>query len=459
MKKNVTLLLLVLICFITLFLNSNSFNGYFFQDDWFSFQISHIRTISQFLSFFIPRTDVIYYRPLGMQIPFFLMQNIFKLNSTPYHLIIFLTQFVNIILVYYLIKLLSKNVFSGLFASFLYATSTTHYILYYWFATYAFLLAPAFFLSSFICFLKSAKNINWYILSIIFFILGLFTNELIITFGGILLLYALLCDRTKIKRTIPFLIISALFVFLRFKFFMPPAHGAYGISLGKEIIQNLKFYIFWSTNWSEMITEQLSKMFVFQAEFVREFSQITNITVYSFFIHWFVCILIIFGNFLIDKKNTVKLLSFGLLWYFIGLLPVILFSNHRFAYYLPISLVGIFLVIGKFFSKLFIYKKGKYTYYVLPFLIVLSINWVTIAYTTIRFNKVAHWAPRRAEISKEIIQKSISLYPYGIKGEYSFHIQPSSENKLALNDQDGLQVYFSNPYIHTVYTFSAESNP
>src|SRR3990167_8621943 len=81
-------------------LYKDAFSSYFFQDDWFSFRISNARTVADFLSFFSPRSDVIYYRPLGMQLPFFLMQRFFGLSPLPYRLLSLFTIIAASVVVY-----------------------------------------------------------------------------------------------------------------------------------------------------------------------------------------------------------------------------------------------------------------------------------------------------------------------------------------------------------------------
>ena len=148
MNNKIIGLFFVLIIGITAFLYKDSFTGYFFQDDWFSFSISKVQSVNDFLSFFIPRTDVIYYRPFGMQIPFFLMRSLVGLNPFYYHGVIFLTHIGNMFLVFQLTKLLTKRLFASFLVSFLYTTSAVHYIPFYWFSTYSFVLGPTFFMLS-----------------------------------------------------------------------------------------------------------------------------------------------------------------------------------------------------------------------------------------------------------------------------------------------------------------------
>src|SRR3989344_6564769 len=83
-------LLLSLSFLVAVLLYLPAINGYFFQDDWFTLKISNAENINSFLGFFVPRSDVIYYRPLGMQIPFFLLSSLFGINPIPFKIFIVL---------------------------------------------------------------------------------------------------------------------------------------------------------------------------------------------------------------------------------------------------------------------------------------------------------------------------------------------------------------------------------
>src|SRR3990167_2044322 len=90
-RRYTVLIIFIAAIFVSLFIYKDAFSSYFFQDDWFSFRISNARTVADLISFFAPRNDVIYYRPLCMQLPFFLMQRMFGLSPLPYRFLSFFT--------------------------------------------------------------------------------------------------------------------------------------------------------------------------------------------------------------------------------------------------------------------------------------------------------------------------------------------------------------------------------
>ena len=141
--------------FLSLTLFYKSFTTYYFQDDWFSLRISNISSFAEFLSFFKPRSDIIYYRPLGMQVPFFISQTLFGLNPLFFRLITLMLHIFNSWLVYKILNYILKNKKLAIVGFLFYATASSNLTIFYWAATFAFVLAPALYFGSFYAFLKN----------------------------------------------------------------------------------------------------------------------------------------------------------------------------------------------------------------------------------------------------------------------------------------------------------------
>src|SRR3989344_8141419 len=88
-KRYQVQLSLLVICLVSLTLFYPSLNYYFFQDDWFHFNISKAQNFKEFISFFQFRQDIIGWRPIPKQIFFFLLQTIFQSSPFLAHIIIF----------------------------------------------------------------------------------------------------------------------------------------------------------------------------------------------------------------------------------------------------------------------------------------------------------------------------------------------------------------------------------
>lgn len=453
MHKDKQRILIIVFLFLTIFLSwflyRDSFSAYFFQDDWFTIKISQAQNISEFLSFFIPRTDVIYYRPLGMQVPFFILQNLFGVNALPFHLLTLITHMINIFLVFYLIRLLSNNIFVSLLSSFLYGTSLTHYIPFFWSATYSFVLGPTLFYLTFILYLKGKIK-----QSILCFILGMLTNEIVIILPFVLLMYELLFRRNKklLSQSVNFLLIGGLIFFIRLIIFPPPIMGDYKIELGSYLINSLKAYFLWSFNWPEEMKAQFVSFFGINSQFTREFAFYLRIFMVSLFVN---VILFYFGPTLMMIYNRrfryLKRIIFGMIWFIVGLSPVLLFPKHTFSYYLPISLVGLFYLSATLFKYLVDALPNKLKYIALFPIFILLVNWTIVSFYAIEFNYHVHWAPRRAKLAEKLIGRVYAYYPYRGYDYPVVYIDPFSENKLALNDQDALRVVYNDERMLTIY--------
>lgn len=437
----------------SLYLYKDSFSAYFFQDDWFTFSISRASNMREFIRFFIPRTDVIYYRPLGMQVPFFLTRSIFGLNPFAFHVLTFLTHLVNILLVCYLIRLIVKNDYIAVVASFLYGTSVVHYIPFFWFSTYPFILGPTVFLISLIFYLKSIiKHQIFLVYSVIFFILGLFINEMMVTFPFILLLMCLYLnqDKKNLIHILPFVIIDMIYVLARFLFFRPPSDGAYQLAINKEVLLNLRGYTLWLFNWPEEMKVQFVSLFRINPEFMKGFQFYGISFILTLFIILSVFIIITLTNLLLRRRLAVikKLIILCLM--FIGsLVPVLFFPLHSFSYYLSIPLI-LFLIVFSDFLKV-IESCNALQYKISYILIILLISsWYYSAIVAVRFNNLIHWAPRRASLSEKLV-KGFIADKKSEPNKNIFIVQNTSENKLALNNQDGLKIIFNDDKIKTYY--------
>lgn len=452
-KKNILIVVFLLsTIFLSGFLYKDSFNAYFFQDDWFTLRISNATNITDVFQFFVPREDVIYFRPLGMQMPFFILRSLFGVNPLPFHILIFLTQSVNIVLVFLLIWMMKRNAILSSISAFMYGVSAIHYILMFWAATYAFVLGPTFFFSSFILYILSEqkrKNV-YYLLSVGIFFVGLLINEMVVILPAILFLYQLYLRKLEIKKLLPFFSIAFFIFLLRFFIFPPPVTGSYQVGLGKEIFINLRAYLLWSFNWPEEMKAQFVSLFKFNPQFVKEFTWYLG----SFLTTFFISILLMFVIpvvLLISKAKWyfANLFIFSFSWFVIGLLPIIFFTKHSFSYYLPISLVGLLLFGVSTFGYLheIIYKVSKPLAFILIF--VLLANWTFSTFVTIDFNSKIHWAPRRAALSKVLVEEAKRKDPLPSKN--MVNVRNLSENKLALNDQDAFKVIYNSDHIMTIY--------
>lgn len=441
-KKTIILIYLVLLI-LSYFIYKPSLSSYFFQDDWFTFKISQAKTIREFLLFFIPRTDVIYFRPLGMQVYFFIMRTLFGINPLFFRISTLLIYAFNGLLVYSLLLKFKLSRLLSFFGGVIYTTSVVTYIPFFWSATFPFVLGPTFFFLSFLFYISQYKKreLNKMI-SFIFFVCGLMTLEIIIVLPLILLVWQILYSKGKhIKLLVLYLLPFIPYLYVRLFAFPVPLTDTYTPRF--SLLSTVRSYFLWSLNWPEEIGRQMVSAFKINQEFISNFSKfvstwfITSLIIVTVFV--IAPFLLRLVNFLKSRKLRFEKNScFGLLWFFAALVPLLIFSNHTFPYYLPVPLFGLLLYftseINFLFNKITFLSQIK-----IILLTLLAIVWIFSSVTTMQFNQLTYWAPRRALQVEEMVGKAIKLVP---KNSESIVLIESNDYKLPLNDQDAFHVLF-----------------
>lgn len=425
----------------SLFLFFKSLNYYFFQDDWFV--LNWVQN-SDWLSLLNFREDIIYWRPISMPIFFKLGQTVFGINPTGYHLFALIVHFVNTVLVFLLFRRLNLSQNVALFVAFIFATASFHFVPLSWLSTTSYIIGPTFILTSLILFLK-----NKFILSFIAFILALASSEFAIVIIPIALV--LKQSRLVIKPLVPFIIVAFIYLLLRFLVFPLPATGSYEISLAPKVLTNLAWYFAWTFN----VPEKISTIFFFlnikgsiaaALPFLKELI--------------FPLIFIASSLFLIIKaKSDLKKLTIGLIWFVVGIFPVLFLPSHTYSMYVVVGSLGIFYILARALDRL---KK-----YQLQIISVLAIIWFVSSFLTISFNRSNHWIPNQQAISRAYIKEiqkqtqkppsnTIFLFkPADIRfsRENKFVLVETEDNvKQSLNDQDAVQVIYKDTSLKSIYT-------
>lgn len=373
---------------------------YFVQDDFFLLSISKINTVRTFLEFFIPRGDVVWYRPLSSQVFFFLNQKLFGLQPFTYHLVQIITHLLNGYLLIVLSKQLFKRSKPGFIASIIYLTNASHTVSLAWSATYSFQLGVTFLLLTIIYYLKNQKKY-----SIIFYLLGLLTSEVLIFSIIILFLIEILFLRKKISQMLIFILTSIVFTLARFIIFPSKISGVYQYLITNEIFSNLRFYLFRSFGLPMLI-----RLYIF--------NNTGKLLILNLLIIIFVGFL--FPLFIIKKLEARNVLFLFLL-YLIFLIPFLPLSYHQAPYYLSFSLVGFSLILGYFLSS---FLKRKTSFLVLIFLI----SYLSIQFISFKLTYNTHWLFQRASLAKKLVMQGI--YQADVGSEEYFSLGANSAKKV-----------------------------
>jgi len=399
------MLVVVLLPFILFF---RGLTVFFVQDDFWLLSISRIHTIGEFLQFFSPRADVVWYRPLSSQFFFFLGNLFFGLHPLPYHIMVLLTHLLVICVLYKLVFSFWKDKSISLLSSFLYGTHALHTISLSWLATYAFILSPLWLLLTLYFYrLKKEK------LAFLSYILGLLTFEVSLIIPLLLVSYQVFFEK-KIQpsKIVPYIISIFILLFTR-KILFPTqvTSELYQISLSINTVSLLKFYLL------RLIGIPL---------FIDGMSLLNKIIV-SFLSFGFLAFLIF--TFVRLRVILTAELKFFLSLFCIGLIPFLLFPLHVAPYYATFALLGCTPITAyisvKFFNRL--HKQKRFvvsSVYVFLYIILQS--------TGIFWTYKTHWIYKRAELAQQLIDKHI------------YEAIPQSEEFFALGANAASYVYLEN---------------
>lgn len=407
------------------FLYNQSLKLYFFQDDFFLFKISLAKDIKSLLNFFIGRNDVIFYRPLSMQLFYFLGRKIFGLNAFFYHLFGLSLHLLNVYLIYFLIYKISKIKLLALLSAFFYGTSGIHFMALSWVAAFHYLFGTCFFLLSFILLIKNLEKSKKLFLffSILLYIAALLSEELVIFLPFLLVLYCLFFLNLHNKKILkigtiflPFFILVIIYIFYRLV--VVPIHfeDTYRIYFDFRAGKNAFWYILWMLNIPEEFKYQMISFFRINPKFIIDFYS-TNKLVWELFIINIFLIYVFPLTILLSKKSyriirirLVKLSFFGLSWFLFSALLIVFFPFHQYPYLLTISSIGFYIFFLTPITFLLSFNKVK-AGICLIYLVTIGSCWSTASLTNIRFTEKIHWIVPRANLSRIYMNKIKSQFP------------------------------------------------
>lgn len=375
---------------LSLIIFRQSLTYYFFQDDWFV--LNWIRT-GNLLSFFSFRTDIIYWRPLSMPIFFFIGKQLFGLNPVGFHILAFLIHFINIILVYLLIRHKFEKTLSY-FAAFIWGIAAFHFVPLSWLSTTSYIIGPTFILSSIIFFLKSKIKTSW-----IFFFLALLSSEF-----ALITIPLIIISARNIRKNLKNVFLLAVpiipYAVVRFFIFPVPASGAYAIAPSKKIIASLFWYFAWTFN----VAERFSTIFYVStiksaAGHFKDFFKLLIGPLILMLTFWLLTW---------SVKPNFKVLSRGFGWFIIGLSPVILLPDHAYAMYLPIASIGIIYIFCAGLEKTKRFRP--------QIMAIVALLWFISSFLTVDLLRSNHWIGNEQAASKayaDFVKKEIKTPPHG----------------------------------------------
>lgn len=402
--------------FLTFLLFYKPLSSYFSQDDFFHLRVVMDKNYQDIPSFFLSlQKEYFFYRPLSRETFNLIMYRNFGLSPIPFHIVNLLLIIVNMGLVFLLTKKLTRNVTTSFFAALLYSVNSIHDIEMYYLASVQTLFATIFVLTSILLYL-SAPNVRNHILSLIFFMLGLFSHEISLVLIAIIFFLELMIRRTKIwdkslaKHMLPFVVIGLFYLFNTALFNRLPTQQVYQPVLSiKSIMNTLSWYTLWVMGVPEFVVDFIGPKLTINANLIKWYGNFLNVFL-PFFVAGsvsFVFLIFYFRDKLLKSKES----WFLLISYIISISPFLLFPQHKSSYYLALASCWFSIFVASVLSSAWERKLG---WKVLTVFVIVA--FFTVFYQTTRLNKLTYWAAKRANAALSILTEVKRTYPTVAKG-------------------------------------------
>jgi len=437
---------------------------FFFQDDFIL--LSMAGSVKNWWDVF-RFSDVIFWRPLSVQIYFNLARSLFGLEPFWYHFISLVLHLINSLLVWKLVNKLSKNTSISWLSGFLFATSPIHFMSQIWIGEFPIILGQSLWLVGVLLAIKWLQSPIWRN-SIWFFLIfsfGLMAHEMVLTLPLMLLVTVYVSRKIDNKREFIYRKILQLllmgfpavaYLLLRLFIFPVTATGQYELQINGEAAKSVWWYLLWMLNVPENITYQSLFPLRIRPEFVKHFPLRS--------LWWTLQPLIltlILGSSLLVKKFhdftwNKKYIQLGLLWFGIGFSILLLALGHKYPFLLTFALPGFAILLSASIIAFIKNASRAKTYLILGSFIIM---WLTSSWLTLRFTESTHWTAKEALIAEKLIFQ-VKQHPYiSTSNIVIIPLGDDNQRQASLADQLGLQIMFNNPLIRTYYSEPDNLNP
>ncbi len=336
------------------------------------------------------------WRPLQMM-TYFVDYSLWKLDPWGYHLTNILLHLLAALALYWFVSILFNNRILALFSSLLFIAHPVHVEAVSYISGRADSLVTIFVLVAFIFYLKflHTRRITFWIVMSLSFILALFTRENAVIFPALLIIYHFVFQKKlEIKPFLPLLGITVLYFIFRI-FSINSIFS--DTPIRTTLAQRFPGFLVAFTNYMGIL--------FFPVDLHMEYGG----RLFGFFAPKAILGFIIILSLLICvfwAKNSKRLFSFAILWFFIAILPV---SNlyplnaYMAEHWLYLPSIGFFMILGGSLTSFF--EKDKFKFVALGLLICLLFIYASL---TIRQN--VYW---KEELP--FYQRTLAYSPWSAK--------------------------------------------
>lgn len=441
-----------------------SFSG----DDFFMFKVSLTNgSVGEFIKLLgvypFSERGIAFYRPIFREILHNIYFNFFGLNHVPFRILLMGVHFLNISLVYFLIRKIFKKKSLSFFISLFFGISSANVATLYYIpggiessgaVTFALLT-----LIFYVKFLESGKQ-KIRLLSLAFFALALVSHEIIIATPLILSAYVAIFSskKTLLKNLFQlwpfFLMVTALLYIDIFKIGLSPTEEQYrAVFDPKKILHSFSWYLLWAFGLPEMLIDFVLPGFKLNPSLMRYWGNYYIVIFITAAFSFLILSAMLFFSFLRKGVILKKEFIFAAIWFIVAISPVILLPAHKSTHYLIFALTGFWSLIA---LLAFNFPRKA--------IIVLFILLFTLQAASIKLGEKTHWAATRGKLAEKLIKDIKSKYPILPKGVIIyFENDPSypyltkewggtsKQASLILNNSDALQLLYKDPSLQVFY--------
>jgi hypothetical protein len=306
----------------TLVLYWNSLNAWFVQDDFvWLYQLARVDSLAMLGRAIFEPTVQGTLRPWSDRVFFLVFQSFFGLNAFPYHAWIFLTQFVNLILLASVVRRLTGRRSAAILAPLLWTGNAVLVMTLSWACLYKDILCSFFLLLAFYLFLRHIESgaRRFYVWQWVVFILGFGAMETNAVYPGIAVSFAILCAPKHIRKAVLLLIPSALYLVLNGVLVKKQAAGPYAMHFDSFLPINFLRYWALVLKPDARLLEDRWTAFVLPA--------IATIALAGFVVR--------------QWRNGRRLPAFFLLWFVFTIAPVVPLREQFQTYYATVASIGV----------------------------------------------------------------------------------------------------------------------
>lgn len=204
----------VVIIVIIFFLTAGSFiNNYFSGDDFTWLRWAAKGNRLSLLDYFL-KSEGFFYRPLAKAY-FTWAYPLFGLRPGGFHIVSLLWHFTSIMGIFFVAGRVFKSRWLALLSALFFMLQPTNGEVVFWISSTSHLMASTAYILAFSFWIAKDKNIFFRILSLILFVLAIFSHELGVTLPLLLLLYDWAFRKIKIVNYLPFAVILGVYFWVR----------------------------------------------------------------------------------------------------------------------------------------------------------------------------------------------------------------------------------------------------